>query len=84
MMPYINKSFFLQKKAFFTIETYHLSQTGYPPQNPCQIDDLSDVKKQNGVYFDYSFDIDSLNPSLSTDLETGIFCLTRGIRSVQG
>ena len=46
MMPYINKSFFPKKKAFFTLEMYHSSQTGYPPQNPCQIDDLSDVKNR--------------------------------------
>ena len=38
--------FFLKKKAVFTQETYHPSQTGYPPQNPCQIDDLNDVKNR--------------------------------------
>ena len=46
-MPYINKSFFPKKqKAVFTLETHHPSKTGYPLQNPCQIDDLNDVKNR--------------------------------------
>ena len=84
MMPYIKKSFFPKKKSLF-----HTRDVSFVSDGISAPESVSDrwsqwCEKQNGVYFDYSFDIDSLNPSLSTDLETGIFCLTRGIRSVQG